>query len=95
VVRQWVERHLGPAGRIEEVAEGAGELRRFLGDVPGLLGRAAAVAERLDAFTRDGLVLAPDTIEAIGAAEARRSRWMTIALWVLVVLLAATLIWGL
>jgi ubiquinone biosynthesis protein len=95
VVRQWVERHLGAAGRIEEVAEGAGELRRFLGDVPGLLGRAAAVAERLDAFTREGLVLAPDTIEAIGAAEARRSRWMTIALWVLVVLLAATLIWGL
>jgi ubiquinone biosynthesis protein len=95
VVRQWVERHLGPAGRIEEVAEGAGELRRFLGDVPGLLGRAAAVAERLDAFTREGLVLAPDTIEAIGAAEARRSRWMTIALWVLVVLLAAALIWGL
>ena len=42
VVREWIERHLGPAGRIEDAAEGAGELGRFLGGVPGLLTRGAA-----------------------------------------------------
>jgi ubiquinone biosynthesis protein len=39
-------------------------------------------------MTRDGLVLAPDTIAAIGAAQARRTRWRTIALWVIAGLLA-------
>jgi ubiquinone biosynthesis protein len=28
-------------------------------------------------------VLAPETVAAIGAAEARRNRWMTAALWVI------------
>ena len=41
VVREWVERHLGPAGRLEDAAQGAGEVGKFFGDVPGLLGRAA------------------------------------------------------
>ena len=43
--------------------------------VPALLSRGAALVEQLDAITRDGLVLAPETVAAIGQAEARRSRW--------------------
>jgi ubiquinone biosynthesis protein len=83
VVRQWVERNLGPAGRLEDAAEGTVELGRFVAGVPALLTRAARLADQLDAITRDGLVLAPETVAAIGAAEARRSRWMTAALWVI------------
>ena len=41
---------------------------------------------------RDGLVLAPETVEALGAVEARRTRWTRIALWVIAALLAY-LIW--
>ena len=95
VVRQWVERHLGPAGRIEQATEGAVEVGRFLGGVPELLGRAAVVLGQLDAVTRSGIVLAPETVEAIGSAEARSSRWSKLALWVIVALLAGILIWGL
>ncbi len=94
VVREWIERHLGPAGRLEDVAQGAGEVSRFLGGVPGLLGRAATLADQLDAATRDGLVLAPQTVAAIGQAEARRSRWTALALWVIAALLAVV-IWKL
>jgi ubiquinone biosynthesis protein len=83
VVRQWIERNLGPAGRLEDAAEGTVELGRFLAGVPALLTRAAHLADQLDAITRNGLVLAPETVAAIGAAEARRSRWMTAALWVI------------
>ncbi len=43
--------------------------------------RGAVLVEQLDAITRDGLVLAPETVAAIGQAEARRSRWMAVALW--------------
>jgi ubiquinone biosynthesis protein len=95
VVRQWVERHLGPAGRIEDAAQGAAEVGRFLGDVPGLLARGARIADQLDIATRDGLVLAPETVKAIGAAEARRNRWTAVALWVIAGLLAWLVIWGL
>ena len=88
VVREWIERHLGPVGRIEDAADGALEVGRFLGDVPGLLSRGASVLQQLDAVTRDGLVLAPETVADIGRAEARRSRWTAIALWVIAALLA-------
>jgi ubiquinone biosynthesis protein len=92
VVREWIERHLGPAGRLEDAAGGAVEVGRFLGDVPGILARGAVIAEQVDAITRDGLVLAPETVAAIGRAEARRNRWTAIALWAIVVLLAALLL---
>ncbi len=91
VVREWVERHLGPAGRLEDVAQGAGEVGKFFGEVPSLLGRAARVTDQLDAATRDGLVLAPQTVAAIGEAEARRSRWTAAALWVIAALLAVVI----
>jgi len=50
------------------------------------------LVEQLDAITRDGLVLAPETVAAIGAAEARRNRWTAIALCAIVALLA-WLVW--
>jgi ubiquinone biosynthesis protein len=92
VVREWMERHLGPAGRIEGAIDGAGEVGRFLSQVPGLLTRAVNLANQLDAITRDGLVLAPETVAAIAAAETRKERWKTAALWVIAALLAALVI---
>jgi ubiquinone biosynthesis protein len=88
VVREWIERHLGPVGRIEDAAGGALEVGRFLGGVPELLSRGASVLQQLDAVTRDGLVLAPQTVADIGRAEARRSRWTAVALWAIAALLA-------
>jgi ubiquinone biosynthesis protein len=87
VVREWMERHLGAAGRIEDATEGALEVGRFLGEVPALLSRGATLVDQLDAATRDGLVLAPETAEAIGRAEARGNRWMTAALWAIAAIL--------
>ena len=89
VVREWVERNLGPIGRIEDIAEGAGEVGKFLSGVPQLMSRGAVLVEQLDTITRDGLVLSPETVEAIGAAEGRRDRWVALALWVI----AALLLW--
>jgi ubiquinone biosynthesis protein len=89
VVREWIERHLGAAGALEGAAEGAVELGRFFGSVPALLSRGATLVEQLDAITRNGLVLAPESVEAIGRAEARRNRWTTAALWVI----AGLLVW--
>ena len=88
VVREWIERHLGPVGRVEDAAEGTLEIGRFMGAVPGLLSRGASLVGQLDAATRNGIVLAPETVADIGRAEARRSRWTARALWVIAALLA-------
>ncbi|MBV6486275.1 MAG: 2-polyprenylphenol 6-hydroxylase [Pseudorhodoplanes sp.] len=88
VVREWIERHLGPAGRIEGAVEGVSEIGRFVSGVPVLLARGATLVEQLDAITRNGLVLAPETVEAIGRAEANRNRWTVRALWAIAGLLA-------
>jgi ubiquinone biosynthesis protein len=89
VVREWIARNLGPVGRLEGAVEGASQIGRFIGEVPSLLNRAGTLLDQVDAITRDGLVLAPETVAAIGAAEARRNRWTSIALWVI----AALLLW--
>jgi ubiquinone biosynthesis protein len=94
VVREWVERYLGPAGRLEGAGESVSEIGRFLGAAPALLGRAASLAEQMDAMTRDGLVLAPETVQAIGRAEARHNRGIAWALWVIVALLVWLVMFG-
>ena len=89
VVREWMTRHLGPAGKLEEAVQGAGELGRFVGNAPGLLMRGARVLDQLDEITREGLVLSPHTIAEIDKAEARRGRWSVLALWAI----AGLLLW--
>jgi ubiquinone biosynthesis protein len=84
VVREWIERHLGPTGRIEDAAKGT---LGFLGTVPSLLTRSAALVEHLDEITRDGLVLAPEIVDAMGKAQTRVHRWTAVAHWLIVVLL--------
>ena len=71
VVREWIERNLGPAGRIEGVLSGTGELIRMTGYLPALASRAVALSEQINTMTRNGLVLSPETIAAIGRAQAQ------------------------
>jgi ubiquinone biosynthesis protein len=92
VVRAWIERNLGPVGRIEEVAGGFSAIGRSLQNLPDLVAQGQRIANQLDAATRDGLVLSPETMEAIGRAEGRGNRWGTVALWVIAALLAGHLL---
>ncbi len=89
VVREWMTRHLGPAGKLESAAQGMAEVGRFVGNAPGLLTRGARVLDQLDEITRDGLVLSPQTLAEIDKAESRRGRRTMTALWVI----AALLLW--
>ena len=50
--------------------------------------RAGTLIDQFDDITRDGLVLSPETVEAIGRAEQRRNRWTAVALWAIAALLA-------
>ena len=90
VVREWITRHLGPAGQFEGAARGVGEAGHLLARIPGLLHRALRVVEQIDLATRSGVSLAPETVSALGERDRWRRRWGTIALWVIAALLA----WG-
>lgn len=87
VVREWIERNLGPIGRIEGAVSGAGDLGKIFAGLPGIAARSVALLERSEALTRNGLLLAPETVEAIGRAEARQSRWLTAGIWAIAVAL--------
>jgi ubiquinone biosynthesis protein len=83
VVREWIERNLGPIGRIQGVMAGAGELGRVAASLPTLATRAVTVLEQLETMTREGLTLSAETIAAMGRTEGRKSRWRAIALWII------------
>ena len=83
VVREWIERNLGPIGRVQGAMKGAGELGRVLTGLPAIASRSVAVLEQLEAMTREGITLSPETIAAIGRAEGRKGRWRTVALWII------------
>ncbi len=87
VVGEWIARHLGPAGKLENAADGALELGRFAGRLPGLLTRGARLLDQLDDMTRDGLVLAEHTITKLDKDEARRDAWIIGALYLIAILL--------
>ncbi len=87
VVREWIARHLGPIGKLEGAVDGAGEIGRFLGQVPSLLNRAGTILDQIDDITRDGLVLSPQSVEAIGRAEARHGRWTAAGIWMAALML--------
>src|SRR6185503_11604392 len=92
VVREWIERHLGAPGMLEGATDGVREVGKFFGEVPSLLSRGASLVEQIDTITRDGLVLSPETVAAIGRAEARRNRWTVTALWVIAALLSVLIL---
>jgi ubiquinone biosynthesis protein len=83
VVREWMERHLGPGGQLETAAQGVLEVGRFLSEAPRLLARGRDLVDRLHVMARNGVVLAPETIAEIGRAQARRNHLTAVALWVI------------
>jgi ubiquinone biosynthesis protein len=83
VVREWIERNLGPVGRVEGTLAGAGELGRIVARLPDLASRAVTVLEQIETITREGLALSPETIAAMGQTEGRKSRWRALALWII------------
>ena len=87
VVREWIERNLGPVGRLEDASRGARSFAAMIANLPELTGRVERVAAHLDRATRRGFRLDPESVAAIGAAEARRNRWGNWALWLIALIL--------
>jgi ubiquinone biosynthesis protein len=88
VVRSWIEKRMGPIGKLQDVGDGVGQLARAALKVPDLVSRGEKLVGELEAATAAGFALSPDSIRDIGKAEARRNRWGNAALWAIAALLA-------
>jgi ubiquinone biosynthesis protein len=83
VVREWIERNLGPLGKIQGALAGAGDLGKVVGSLPAIATRAMTVIEQLETMTRDGIRLDAESIAAINRARARQLRSRTVGVWVI------------
>jgi ubiquinone biosynthesis protein len=89
VVREWMEKELGPGARIEAAAEGAASVGRFMGELPKLLGQAERTAGAFAALMDEGLHLDDQTVERLAEAQSRQSRAGRIGIWVGAIALVA------
>jgi len=88
VVVEWIERHLGPGGRIEQAGEGLAALGRLAGQLPAMAERAAHISRELDRMAEHGIRLDAETVQAIAAAETSRTRSERRAYWVIAISVA-------
>lgn len=82
IARRWIEDNLGPIGRLREAGEGASAIGKVLADLPALLTQAQQTAVALHEMARSGLRLDEETVRQLADAEARRTRWGRVAIWV-------------
>jgi ubiquinone biosynthesis protein len=94
VVREWIERNLGPRGMADDALHNLQRLGRSIVELPDLVTRMNILAAKVDDMAENGVSLSPDTITGIGRAEARRALVGHLALWTLVALVAITMVFG-
>jgi ubiquinone biosynthesis protein len=83
VVREWIERNLGAAGRLEQAGDAIGALAKLAGRIPAMALRAERLSIDLDRYAERGIRLDEETVEGIGQEVARRGRSGRVALWVI------------
>ncbi len=87
VVGDWIKRNLGPVGIASDAKDGVMAGLSLMRQLPELSERAEKLSREMSDMGEKGFRLDPATIEQIGKAEARHSRWGHIALWVIAALL--------
>ena len=74
VVRSWIEDNLGPRGKIADAGHSLAALANVAAQTPEMLTRFGRIVEKLETMTEQGLHLAPQTVAALGRANAAGQR---------------------
>jgi len=89
VVREWIEKRLGPQGKLEDVADGAASLGKLAAAFPELLQEMAQGVHSVSAMAKNGGIrLDRQTTDDLAAAQTRHGRSGRLALWIAAVSLA-------
>ena len=86
VVRGWIERNLGPAGRLEDAGRGILTLAKVVSDLPDMAARAERVLAKLEGVLGPGLELSPISVRSIGPRPTRSLGWIAWGVWIIVAL---------
>ena len=82
VAKEWLESQLGAGARLEQAAESAASVGRFVGDLPRLLLQAERTADAFGAMVEDGLRLDDESVARLAEAQAQKDRWGRTGIWV-------------
>ncbi len=74
VVRSWMEDNLGPRGKIADAGHSLAALAHMAAQTPDMLTRAGRIVEKFETMAEHGLSLAPQTVAALGRANAEGQR---------------------
>ncbi len=89
VVKEWIEKRLGPQGKLEDAAEGAASLGRFAAAFPEFLQEMRRGVHIVsDIANKGGIGLDRQTTQALAKAQASQGRFGRMALWIGAVSLA-------
>jgi ubiquinone biosynthesis protein len=83
VVREWIEKNLGPAARLGQAGGALASFARLAGQMPEFARRAEHLSQELDQMAERGIKLDSRTVEGIGEQVARHDRSGRAALWVI------------
>lgn len=89
VVGDWIRDNLGPRGVLSDAREGVSAMLSLARQAPDLAARTERLSREIDSMAEHGLRFDAATAEAIGRAEALRTRWGRVALWII----AAATVW--
>ncbi|MCT8268828.1 2-polyprenylphenol 6-hydroxylase [Afifella sp. JA880] len=96
VVTEWISRHLGPVGRLEEAADSLREIGKFVEHLPDTLTRVESAVDRLAAFSAGGIKLDDQTVDRLadaGTKELFWTRWAVRLGGLALVVMAAASLW--
>jgi ubiquinone biosynthesis protein len=80
VVRAWIERKLGPVGKLEEASDGMMSLGRMALQLPNVLGDAQKATRMLSDMAKGGgIKLDATTTAEIARAQIHQRRWLNYA----------------
>jgi ubiquinone biosynthesis protein len=82
VVKGWLENQLGAGARLEQAAEGAALVGRFVGDIPKLLLQAERTADAFAVMAEEGLRLDDESVARLAEAQRREDHWSRTGIWV-------------
>ena len=83
VVSHWIASNLGPAGMLNDAADGLKSVTRIASQLPIFAERAERLSVAMDDMVENGLHFSEQTADQIGKSEAWHGRWGRRALWVI------------
>jgi ubiquinone biosynthesis protein len=87
VVRGWIEKNLGPVGKVEDAGRALVALGQFAANLPAALLRTENILTQVERLAEEGFDLSETAVEQIGEAEARGARLGHFALWLIVAIM--------